>query len=580
MCAKLSGGIIETMSALKRDLIKLLVDKGLVTREQLDHAYQIHARQGGSLSAILVSQGYASERDLMIFLSTYLAIPPIKVLNLNLTPEVLQLIPRDIARKYMVLPLGKIGNSLTVAVSDPLNFVVMDDLEKSTGCEISPVLAPRSELQQALDTYYRESVTGAIEELIKDSNISSLEIIKEDREEEVQEEDILRSIDEAPVLKLTNHILKKAVEEKASDIFIEAMIDQSRVRYRLDGVLHVAHVFPREMFNSVVSRIKVIANLNITEHRLPQDGRFRLNIDGRDVDYRVSIMPSTMGEKVVLRILDKTAVNLDMDALGYEEDIKEKIKQDSLSSYGMLLFCGPTGSGKTTALYSILRHIYTPKKNIITVEEPIEYQLEGISQVNVNYEVGLTFASALRSILRQDPDVIMVGEMRDFETVDIGIKAALTGHLVLSTLHTTSSVGSVTRLVNMGVEPFLLASTLVGVMAQRLLRRLCPKCREINPLEDEIKERFKISRDAVVYKAKGCSYCNNQGYKGRVAITEYLHLDPVLRRMISENAGEHLLKREARARGLRTLHEDAIIKVEKGLTSLEEIMRVTSTDED
>jgi len=568
------------MADLKRDLIRLLVDKGLITADHLDQAKEIHSQNGGSLSEILVNQGYVSESDLMIFLSTYLAIPPIKVLNFKLSPEVLQLIPKEIAIKHLVLPVGKIGNTLTVAVADPLNFLVTDDLEKLTGCDIIPVIASRSEMYQVFENCYKESVTGAIEEIIKDSAVSSLEIIKDEEQAEAGEEDILKSIDEAPVIKLTNYILKNAVEEKASDIFIEPLTDFSRVRYRIDGLLRVAQTFPRDMFNSVISRIKVISNLNITEHRLPQDGRFRMTFDEREVDFRVSIMPSTLGEKTVLRILDKTAVNLSLDRLGYEEEVKEKIKQDSLSSYGMILLCGPTGSGKTTALYSILQHIYSPEKNIVTVEEPIEYQLEGINQVNVNYEVKLTFASALRSILRQDPDVIMVGEMRDYETVDIGIKAALTGHLVLSTLHTTSSPGSITRLVNMGVEPFLLSSTLLGIMAQRLLRRLCPKCKELDPVSADLRKECRLSPQAEVYKAKGCGFCNHTGYKGRVAITEYLQLDPVLRRMINESASEHELKKEARKRGMRTLREDGILKAEQGLTSLKEVMRVTAADED
>jgi len=567
------------MDELKGDFNKLLIDKGLVSKEQLDKAYKLHAQKGGSFSELLINLGYVDEKDLMIFLSTYFSIPPIKVLNLKVSEEVLSLIPKNLAEKYMILPVGKIGKTLTLAVADPLNVLVFEDLEKLTGFEIIPVIASRSELKQALDVHYKESITMAIEEIIKDSKVASIEIIKEEKEE-VKDEEILRSIDEAPIIKLTNYILKRAVEEKASDILIEPLPNNSRVRYRVDGVLKEAQSFPKKMHNFVISRIKIVANLDITEHRLPQDGRFRMDFFGKDIDFRVSILPSTLGEKIALRILDKSAGLLELKSLGFEGDLSERLKQDPLSSYGMILVCGPTGCGKTTTMYSILRYIYTPEKNIITVEDPIEYRLEGINQVNVNYEVNLTFASALRSILRQDPDVIMVGEIRDFDTVDIAIKAALTGHLVLSTLHTTTASGSVTRLINMGVEPFLLSSTLIGVLAQRLVRRLCSRCKEASQISDEVKERYKIKKDVVIYKPKGCRFCLNQGYKGRLALGEYLHLDSEIRRLVNESANEHIIKREARKRGMRTLRDDGILKVERGLTSLEEVLKVTSADEE
>ncbi len=567
------------MEEKRKDFAHLLVEKGLINEEQLQDLRKTHSQKGGLLSEILIELGYVKEKDLMIFLSTYLSIPPIKVLNLKISPEIIKLVPKEIARKYMIIPVGKIGNIITVAVADPLNVVIFDDLERLTGCEINPVIASRSELEKAIDIYYKESVTTAIEEIIKNSQSASIEIIKEEKHE-VKDEEILRSIEEAPIIKLTNYIIRKAVEERASDILIEPLGESSRVRYRIDGVLREADSFPGKMHNFVISRIKVVAGLDITEHRLPQDGRFRLKIIGHDIDFRVSILPSTLGEKVALRILDKSAGLLDLDALGFEEDFTEKLKQDADSSYGMILVCGPTGSGKTTTLYSILRHIYTPKKNIITVEDPIEYQLEGINQVNVNYEVNLTFASALRSILRQDPDIIMVGEIRDFDTVDISIKAALTGHLVLSTLHTTTASGSVTRLINMGVEPFLLSSTLIGVVAQRLVRRLCPHCKEEIKLDSEVRTLYKIKKEAVIYKPKGCRSCFNQGYKGRVALGEYLHLDPEIRKLVYESAGEHTIKQYARSKGMRTLREDGILKVEKGITSLEEVLKVTAQDED
>ncbi|MCM8773215.1 MAG: Flp pilus assembly complex ATPase component TadA [Candidatus Omnitrophica bacterium] len=566
------------MHELSRDFTKLLVDRGVITKEQLEKFLDLYTKKGGSLTELLIELGYVEERDLMMFLSVYLSIPLIKVLNIKISKEILGLIPKDLARKYKVIPLSKIGNILTVATSDPLNVLVLEDLEKITGSQINPVIALRWELQQALDVNYQESITTTIEEIIKSSGGSSIEIVKEEKEE-IKDEDILRSIEEAPVVKLTNYIFRRAVEEKASDVLIELLREHSRVRYRIDGVLREAHTFPKSMYNFVISRIKVIANLDITEHRLPQDGRFRLNIEGRDVDFRVSVLPSVMGEKIVLRILDKSLALLDLDRLGFEGELINQLKRDSLSSYGMILVCGPTGSGKTTTMYSILRHIYTPEKNIITVEDPIEYQLAGINQVNTNEEVGLTFASALRSILRQDPDVIMVGEIRDFETVDIAIKSALTGHLVLSTIHTTTSSGSVTRLINMGVEPFLISSTIVGVLAQRLVRRLCENCKELSDVPLSVKEELGIKKEAVIYKPKGCKLCYNSGYKGRIVLGEYLHLDPDIRRLINESSNEHIIRKEAKTKGMLTLREDGILKLEKGITSLEEVLRVTSAEE-
>ncbi|MCM8824375.1 MAG: Flp pilus assembly complex ATPase component TadA [Candidatus Omnitrophica bacterium] len=566
------------MHELSRDFTKLLVDKGVITKEQLEKFLDLYTKRGGSLSELLIELGYVEERDLMMFLSVYLSIPLIKVLNIKISKEILGLIPKDLARKYKVIPLSKIGNILTVATSDPLNVLVFEDLEKISGLQINPVIALRSELQQALDINYQESITTTIEEIIKSSGDSSIEIVKEEKEE-IKDEDILRSIEEAPVVKLTNHIFRRAVEEKASDVLIELLKDHSRVRYRIDGVLREAYTFPKSMYNFVISRIKVIANLDITEHRLPQDGRFRLNIEGRDVDFRVSVLPSVLGEKIVLRVLDKSSALLDLDRLGFEEDLINQLKRDSLSSYGMILVCGPTGSGKTTTMYSILRYIYTPEKNIITVEDPIEYQLPGINQVNTNEEVGLTFASALRSILRQDPDVIMVGEIRDFETVDIAIKSALTGHLVLSTIHTTTASGSVTRLINMGVEPFLISSTIVGVLAQRLVRKLCEHCKEPYEVSQRVREELGIKKEAVIYKPKGCKLCYNSGYKGRIVLGEYLHLDTDIRRLINESSNEHIIRKEAKAKGMLTLREDGILKLEKGITSLEEVLRVTSAEE-
>ena len=564
-------------NSLRKDFVNLLVEKGLITQEQLKEVQRLHEEKGGSLSQLLINLGYVDEKELTMFISTYLSIPPVKLSHLKIPKEVLKLIPKEVAKKYLVIPLSKIGNTLSLAMADPLNILILEDLEKITGCQINPVISFRSEILEALNIYYPETVTTTIEEIIKKEEVGNIEVIKEEKEE-VKDEEIVRSLEEAPVIRLTNYILKKAVEMRASDIFVEPLVNNMRIRFRIDGVLQEIESFPKKMHNLVVSRIKVMANLDITEHRLPQEGRFITKILDRKIDFRVSILPSTLGEKAALRVLDKSNLLLDLDYLGFSKELVDILKKDASSSYGMIIVCGPTGCGKTTTLYSLLRYIYTPQKNIITVEDPIEYQLEGINQVNVNYEVGLTFSSALRSILRQDPDVIMVGEIRDFDTADIAIKAALTGHLVLSTLHATTSIGVITRLVNMGIEPFLLSSTLIGVLAQRLARRLCNKCKERSFLKEETKKFYGIKKEAIVYKPKGCPACNFQGYKGRLAIAEYLHLDEEIKKFINQNLSEAEIKREMKKRGFLTLREDGIRKVEEGITSLEEVIKLTSEE--
>jgi type IV pilus assembly protein PilB len=555
-----------------------LIDKKLISKEDLDKVLTTHKRRGGSLCDLLVKLGYLKETQLVDVLASFLAIPPIKVVNLNIAKEVLALVPEQTARDYQVLPIGKMGNILTLAMGDPLNIVAIDDLKKITKCEINPVISAFSEIKEAIANAYVHAPTESIEDIIKDQKAEELTIIKEVKEEATQA-DIVRSLEEAPIIKFTNYILRKAVEDKASDILVEPAEASSRLRLRIDGVLIPFETFSKKMHDLVVSRVKVMCNLNIAEHRLPQEGRFRGKILGKNIDFRVSILPSSLGEKVAIRVLDKSTALLDLDLLGFSEGDLRKMREDSFKPHGMVLVCGPTGSGKTTTLYSIINHIYSPEKNITTVEDPIEYQLRGINQVNINPLIGLTFASCLRSILRQDPDIIMIGEMRDAETADMAIKSALTGHLVLTTLHTTTSAGSVTRLINMGVEPFLLSSTLIGVLTQRLVRKLCPKCRIDAQLSDKVKERYLINKKATVYKIKGCPECHNTGYKGRVALGEYLQISPKIRDMITSCSSESSIRRESRRLGLRTLREDGIAKLEEGLTTLEEVVKVTSEDE-
>jgi type IV pilus assembly protein PilB len=555
-----------------------LIEKKIISEADLEKAITAQKIKGLSLVELLIKLGYVKEQQILNALSGYLSIPPIRVLNLNIPPEIIGLIPENIARKYTILPIGKMGNTLTLAMADPLDILVIDDLKKITKCEINPVIALLSEIKEVINSYYQKVSKESLEDIIQEGDAKEIEVIKEE-EEEVSEDEIVRFMEEAPVIKFTSYLFKKAVEEKSSDILIEPLENMSRVRFRVDGILREADNFPKKMHPFIVSRIKVMCNLNISEHRLPQEGRFRNQIMGRDVDFRVSILPSSLGEKVVLRVLDKSAALLNLDYLGFQEKVLKKLKEDSFKPHGLLLVCGPTGSGKTTTLYSIINHIYTPRKNIVTVEDPIEYQLKGINQVSINPAISLTFASCLRSILRQDPDIIMIGEIRDADTADIAIKSALTGHLVLSTLHTTTSAGSVTRLINMGVEPFLLSSTLIGVLTQRLVRKLCPKCREEYNLSQSVKEKYLIKKDLKVYKPKGCRFCQSSGYKGRVALCEYLQTSVQLRAMINSHIPEQAIKKQSRIEGMDTLREDGFMKVGEGVTSLEEVLKVTGPDE-
>jgi len=555
-----------------------ILEKGLLSKKDLDKVLTSHKTKGGSFVELLLQLGYVKEPELLDLLSSYLSIPPVRILNLNIPKEVISLIPERVARDHKILPIGKIGNTLTLAMGDPLNVLVIDDIKKITRCEVNPIIAPLSEIKEAISLYYSQVHMASIEDIIKDKGPEKIEFIERGKKEVTQEE-IIRSIEEAPVIKFTNSILARAVEEKASDILIEPLEDVSRIRFRIDGVLQGIDNFAKKIHPFVISRIKVVSNLNIAEHRLPQEGRFRSKIFNKDVDFRVSILPTSVGEKTAIRVLDKSTALLDLNLLGFEEDVLRQLREDSLKSHGLFLVCGPTGSGKTTSLYSVIEHIYSPEKNIVTVEDPIEYQLKGINQTSINPAIDLTFATCLRSILRQDPDIIMIGEIRDADTADMSIKSALTGHLVLSTLHTTTSAGSVTRLINMGVEPFLLSSTLVGVLTQRLVRLLCPKCKEKMDLSVSLRERYLISNQAVLYKAKGCHNCQNTGYKGRIALCEYLPVWPEIKNLINRSASESVIKSRARSLGMRTLRQDGIVKIEKGVTTLEEVLKATAPDE-
>ena len=572
------------MQSLKERLNEILIKDKILTEAQLEKALKIQKQKGGSLKDILVELGFVNEKDLMAVLSQGLGIPPLALSRFKIDPEILKLIPKNIAKKYQIVPVSNVGSILTIATADPLNVFMMDSIRTVTGLEIGIIIASQKDVQDVIEKYYGEDTREALDEMVKDMKSEDLEIIRADESEEaVDSERLFKIVEEAPVVKLTNMILERAIKSKASDVLVEPMEGVLRIRYRIDGVLRDAEALPKNMHDPIVSRIKVVSQLNIAERRLPQDGRFKLKINDNEVDFRVSVLPSSRGEKVALRVLDKSGAMLDIEKLGFGKDTVKTLTKCASQPHGMILVCGPTGCGKTTTLYSLLKYVHDPEKNLITVEDPVEYQIQGVNQVTVRTEVKLTFASSLRSILRQDPDVIMIGEIRDFDTVDIAIKSALTGHLVLSTLHTTTASGSVVRLVNMGVEPFLISASLISIVAQRLVRKLCPKCREAYKLSASVISKLGLDgkkfKDVTFYKPKGCDHCLRNGYKGRIGICEVLTMSPAVRDMILKKARENEVKELARKEGMKTLREDGILRVVEGLTSLEEILRVTVADE-
>lgn len=571
--------------SLKERLNKLLLEKGLITSKKLNEALDIQKEKGGKLSDILIEKGYVDKKDLMVVLSEELGIPPINLSRYKIDPPLIKLIPRKLAQHYQVIPISKMGNLLTVAMADPLNIFAIDEMKSLTGFQIGILITTDKEIQTAIDEYYGEAAHEAIEEIMAGmEKVEKIEMVeKGEGKEALVPTELIRLTQETPVVKVTNLILSEGVKMKASDILIEPMEKRLRVRYRIDGVLREAKNPPHFMHEAIISRLKVMSDLNIAERRLPQDGRFKIRIQNREIDFRISVLPSSEGEKAALRILDKSQAMLELDKLGFEKKPLDDLKRESQRPHGMILVCGPTGCGKTTTLYSVLTEIDSPEKNIITVEDPVEYDLYGINQVTIRPSIGLTFSNSLRSILRQDPDIIMVGEIRDFETADIAIKAALTGHLVLSTLHTTTAPGSVVRLMNMGVEPFLITSSVVLVAAQRLARRICPKCKEEYKIDKSVFKEYKIKTDKAsltLYRGKGCKLCFDTGYKGRVGLMETLVLTPKIRELIANKVQEYQIKDAARKEGMATLRENGLKKALAGITTWEEVIRLTAGDQD
>ncbi len=557
---------------------ELLIREGLIKEAQLEKAINLQKQEGGRLGEILVALGMVKEEQMVAVLGRQLGIPYFSLgtgmLKPALDQELDKVITNDFALKNFVLPLSRTLKSLTVAMSDPLDLILIDNLKKLTGCDINPVIATKADIIKAIEEFYGKSTI--FKEAIQASYERGPAVVAEEIEadEELSLDKLIARAEEAPVVKLVDLIIRQAINERASDIHVEPFREKISLRYRIDGKLYEIPPPAKHLHLPIISRIKILAKLDIAEKRLPQDGGFLVKIEDRPIDLRVSTIPTIYGEKIVLRILDRSQVILDLGRLGFDSRQLEQFRSIINSPYGLIFITGPTGSGKTTTLYSILSEINNPSKNILTIEDPIEYKLEGINQVQIKPEIGLTFASALRSFLRQDPDVMLVGEVRDLETAEICIRSALTGHLVLSTLHTNDAASAINRLVDIGVEPYLLTPSLIAIASQRLIRRLCPECKEAYEPTPEQLGGVKIKTD-LIYRPKGCAKCNQIGYSGRSCIAEIVLINDQIRDLISQRAASYKIKQAAKAAGMQTLYESALKNVESGVTSLEEALSVT-----
>lgn len=542
------------------------ISKNILKAIEESSSYDIFKR-------MLVDNNLISEEELLLIFSKEFKIPFLDLKKYKVPYKNKDLLPQGIAFKYKVFPVCRIGNALTIATASPLNVLVHDDIKIITGAEkVDLVLSREDDIAKALTILYK---TEDSSKFVDDD--SSFEV-----GEAIEIKDSLENlIDESarpPIVRAIDLFIYNALKKRASDIHVEPYQDRLLVKYRIDGVLHEEFNFPKKNQQAVIARLKIISSLDITESRLPQDGRFKVKFENREIDFRVSSLPAHFGEKFVLRVLDKQNLSTGLKSLGFSEEPLKLFEEATKASFGMIVVTGPTGSGKSTTLYSIINQTNTPEKNIITIEDPIEYQIEGITQIHVNAEIGLNFASGLRSVLRQSPDVIMVGEIRDSETADIAIKASLTGELIFSTLHTNTAVGAITRLTDMGIEPFLLASSLVASTAQRLIRKLCPKCKEKYEIEEGILQSLNIKTDIKeFYRPKGCSHCNNTGYRGRIAILEVLLLDDKIKEMIIEkNSEDEIIEYATKERGYRPLRENGLLHCVEGTTSIEEVLRATT----
>ncbi len=593
---------------------ELLVKKNYIAADQFKKALDDQRLKGGRLESALIRLGYIKEDELLSFLSAQYRVPSIKISKIEINPNVVKLIPSSTSKKYFIIPINRVGPKLTLAMADPSNIVVIDEIKFMTGFNVEPVVASETEIIDAIKKYYgggggvagkgTVSFQAADYTLEDEEKTAPLDggVMLDDDFVDVDDFDALvhGAVDnvevietqlpldesgdiEGPIIKIVNGILIKAIKLGASDIHFEPYEKTFRVRYRVDGVLRRDMVFPNQIRNAIISRLKIMAKLDIAEKRLPQDGRIKLRLaKGREMDFRVSSLPVLFGEKVVLRLLDKSALQLDMAKLGFEEESLAEFQGAIHKPVGMILVTGPTGSGKTTTLYSALSELNKESENIMTAEDPIEYNFMGINQVQMHEEIGLTFASALRSFLRQDPDIIMVGEIRDFETAQIGVQAALTGHLVLSTVHTNDAPGTITRLIDMGIEPFLISSAVLLILAQRLIRKVCMDCREPIKPHAQLLIDLGVPPDEVksftVWKGKGCTICNGTGYKGRLGLYEVMTMREEIKELVLARASASEIKKEAIRLGMKTLRQSGITKIKSGLTSIEEVLRSTMDD--
>jgi type IV pilus assembly protein PilB len=567
---------------VSRRLGDLLVKEGLINQEQLQRALADQKGSNEKLGSILVRLDIINEDQLIDFLSKQYGIPSITLTQLDVDVEVVKLVPAQIARKYEVLPIKRAGNQLTLAMADPTNVFAVDDVGFMTNLQVVPVVASQGAIRKAIDRLY-EAQTGGLAEVISemDAAVGDVEVVEGEDENWAKADvfELKESADEAPVVRLVNMILVDAIRRGASDIHLEPYEKVFRVRFRVDGVLHEIMTPPKRLEAALTSRVKIMSNLDIAERRLPQDGRIKLRYNQREIDFRISTLPTIFGEKTVMRILDKDALQLDLSLLGFDPWSLEQFNHAIHQPYGMILITGPTGSGKTTTLYSAIHTINSPDINIMTAEDPVEYNLKGVNQVQVNEGIGRTFAAALRSFLRQDPDVILVGETRDLETAQIGIRAALTGHLVLTTLHTNDCPSTVARLLDMGIPPFLVSSALTLILAQRLGRKVCKDCKQPYEADEQSLVPYGHVPQGLgkvqLFKGKGCQVCSFTGMKGRVAIYEVMPINEQIREMILRNAPNAEIREAALTVGMKTLRQNALQKVLDGVTTIEEVLRVT-----
>lgn len=562
---------------------EILIKKGLLTMEQLASALKYQREHGGRLGSILIQLSLVSDDAIATALSQQYGVPAISLSNFEVDGEVIKLVPIETAIRYQVLPLKKIGTVLTVATTDPTNVLALDEIKFMTGYDVEPVVAAEGSIREAIEKYYGSEQSIELQRVYDQLASEEYELDLSSQAEEMDLGELQKASSEAPIIKLVNLILAQAIRQGASDIHVEPYEREFRVRFRIDGVLYNIMSPPQKLRDAMISRIKIMSNLDISERRLPQDGRIkvRINQNGRkkEVDFRVSSLPTLFGEKVVMRILDKEKLPLELGQLGFEPESLKKIERAIRKPYGMVLVTGPTGSGKTSTLYTSLTKLNTVEVNIMTAEDPVEFNFPGINQVQTKESIGLTFAAALRSFLRQDPNIIMVGEIRDLETAEIGIKAALTGHLVLSTVHTNDAPSTITRLLNMGIEPFLVATSVQLICAQRLVRKICTECKEkiSTPAKALVDIGFppSLAKTVVTYRGAGCAKCNGTGYKGRIGLYEVMEITPAIQELILTGGTAVKIRARAKEEGMITLRESGLEKIRAGITTLDEVLRET-----